>query len=164
MAEPKGPLATPPKEPPKVAADKASAVVDEVRRAPTAEKKRIAVDQRLLMNEVNLLLADKRTSYALLRTGVTVAIVPLSLWTFLIATSKLWNPFDLIWFLIPFALVTLSLFGLGAYLILHALGHLRHTEAVLTGIRQSDTMIGELLLDHSSARFLVGRWYRSHRH
>ena len=162
MPEPTGPLATPPAEPAKVAAAKAEAVVHEVRHTPKAEKQRLAIDQRLLMTEVQLLLADKRTAYALLRTGVTVSLVPLSLWTFLIGTSKLWNPFDVMWILIPFGILTTMLFALGIYLVSHALAHVRHTEAVLTGLRSSDTMLEELMMAEGHSRELFGRLTRMH--
>lgn len=160
MPEPTGPLATPPAESAKVAAAKAEAVVQEVKHAPKAEKRRLAIDQRLLMTEVQLLLADKRTAFALLRTGVTVSLVPLSLWTFLIGTSKLWNPFDVMWILVPFALVTSLLFALGIYLVSHALAHVRHTEAVLTGLRSSDTMLEELMMAEGRGHQLLGRFTR----
>ena len=160
MPEPKGPLATVPTDPPEVAAAKAEAVVNEVKQAPPEEKKRIAIDQRLLMTEVQLLLADKRTAFALMRTGVTVALVPMALWTFLIGTSQLWNVFDVLWVLVQFAAVTLTLFALGAYLVLHALEHLRHTEAVLVGLRSSDTMLEQLMLAEPAHHLLRFGWPR----
>ena len=87
----------------------------------------IKLDHALIMSEVQLLLAEKRTAYALLRTGVTVSLVPLSLWTVLLATSKLYNVFDVMWLLIPVMAIAVALFALGVWLIWHALQHLRHT-------------------------------------
>jgi uncharacterized membrane protein YidH (DUF202 family) len=123
----------------------ADAVVEEVTRTSMPEKRKLAVDHRMVINEVQLMLAEKRTSFALLRTGVSVALVPLSLWTVLVATSRLWNPFAVLWLLVPVMVVAMGLFLLGLYLIVHALRHLRHVERVLMGLRQRDTLLEGLL-------------------
>lgn len=141
---PPGPLPSPQVE--AAVTKKAEAVVDEVRRALPAEKKALALDQRLLLGEVQILLADKRTSYALLRTGVTIGLVPLSIWTVLVATSSLWNPFQVMWLLLPVMGIASLLFITGLYLVFHAWEHLRHTERVLRGLRRSDTMLESLLM------------------
>src|SRR5882672_9951735 len=48
--------------------------VRELVEAPHERKKEIKLDHSLIMSEVQLLLAEKRTAFALLRTGVTVAL------------------------------------------------------------------------------------------
>lgn len=136
----------------------AEAVVDELALAPQAEKRQMAVDHRLVMQEVQLLLAEKRTSYALLRTGITVSLVPLSLWTVLLATSQFWNALDALWFVIPFAVGSALLFLLGVYLVSHALLHIAHTEHVIAGLRRSDTLLEDMLLRHGRAARLLAPW------
>lgn len=126
----------------------AERVMQEVVNAPSAEKRKLAIDQKILIGEVQLLLAEKRTSFALLRTGVTVSLVPLSMWTVLLATSRLWNIFEVLWVLVPLMVVAVGLFILGISLVLHALSHLRHTDRVMTGLRQSDTMLESLMMRH----------------
>ena len=126
--------------------DRAQGVVEEVAAvASPAEKHALAIDQKLIMTEVQLLLAEKRTAYALLRTGVTVSVEPLSLWTVLITTSRLWSLFDVLWLLIPVVAVLVVLFALGIYLIVHALRHIRHTDEIISGLRKTDTMLEALL-------------------
>jgi hypothetical protein len=48
----------------------------------------------LLINEIQLLLAEKRTSLATLRTGIAIFVLPLSVLTILVSTSKLYNIWD----------------------------------------------------------------------
>lgn len=136
----------------------AAAAVKELAEAPREEKKAIAVDHKLVINEVQLLLAEKRTAFALLRTGVSVALVPLSLISLLIATSRLWNVWDVYWLLIPLGLVLLTLVSLGGYLILHALHHLAHNDRVLMGLRASDTLLEDLLASHGHGDRIIKPW------
>lgn len=141
-------------------------MVKEVVQAPAPEKRKLSIDQKLLMSEVQLLLAEKRTAFALLRTGVTVALVPLSVWTVLLATSRLWNVFEVLWLLVPIMIIAVGLFGLGIYLIVHALDHLRHNERVMLGLRKSDTMLESLMLQHErgfASRFVSLRERRARR-
>jgi hypothetical protein len=42
----------------------------------------------IVMNEVQLILAQKRTSLASLRTGIAVAAIPMSIMGLLVATSR----------------------------------------------------------------------------
>jgi hypothetical protein len=126
-------------------AAKAEAVVEQVAHATLAEKRSLAIDHKLVMSEVQLLLAEKRTAFALLRTGVSVSLVPLSIWTVLVATSRLWNPFEVMWLLAPILVLATALFLLGVALVLHALGHVRHVDRVMQGLRQKDTLLEDLL-------------------
>lgn len=142
----------------------AQAAVKDLADASKADKKAMAVDHRLVMSECQLLLAEKRTSFALLRTGVTVSLVPLSVWTVLIATSRLWNIWDSWWLLAPLMIVAILLFVLGVYLILHAMQHLAHTDRVMMGLRQSDTLLEDLLIKHGNASRVVKPWTWGHHH
>lgn len=125
----------------------AAQVVHEVAQAPAEAKKALKVEQSMFIGEVQLLLAEKRTAYALLRTGVTVSLVPLSVWTALIATSRLWNPFAVWWLLAIVMLFTGSLLVLGVWLITHALHHASHADAAIGKLREGDTVLERLLLE-----------------
>lgn len=124
---------------------KVEAVVQELAATPQADKRKLAVDQKLLLSEVQMLLAEKRTAFALLRTGVTVAMLPLSLLTVLVATSRLWNLFEVLWVLVPLGILGAVLFFLGMYLIWHAMENWRYTERVLAGLKKTDTLLEELM-------------------
>lgn len=136
----------------------AEAAVKDLADAPASEKKAMAIDHKLVMSEVQLLLAEKRTSFALLRTGISVGLLPLSIWTVLLATSSLWNVWDVIWLLAPLLVIAVALLALGAYLVFHALGHLAHTDRVLQGLRQSDTLLEDLLVSHGQAARVLHPW------
>ena len=45
----------------------------------------------LIFNEVQLLLAEKRTLLSTLRTGIAVSIMPFTVVSFLIATSRYYD-------------------------------------------------------------------------
>lgn len=139
-------------------AQKAAAAVHDLVEAPKKEKKEMQVDHRLVMSEVQLLLAEKRTSFALMRTGVTVSLVPLSLASVLIATSAFWSVWDVWWLLIPLAFVGLVFLALGAFLIFHAMEHLAHTDRVLMGLRATDTLLEDLLISHGRGERVLKPW------
>lgn len=77
--------------------------------------------EALVINEVQLLLAEKRTSLAVLRTGLTVLALPMTLTSFLVATSKYYEWLQVWHVLILLIVMNLVLVGLGTYLISHAL-------------------------------------------
>lgn len=137
--------------------------VERVTQASPETKSRIRIDQKLLMSEVQLLLAEKRTAFALLRTGVTVSLVPLSIWTVLVATSRLYNPFQVLWMLVPILTIAGILFLLGIYLIVHALSHLRHVEETMAVLKSSDTLLESLLYrEHEALHHKPWRHLRRH--
>lgn len=74
----------------------------------------------IVINEVQLLLAEKRTSLAVMRTGIAVLALPLSVVGLLIATSKYYNLFNVLHLVIPFGILNLGLIILGCYLITRA--------------------------------------------
>ena len=45
----------------------------------------------ILINEIQLILAEKRTSLAAMRTGIAVFVLPLSVLSVLVATSKYYD-------------------------------------------------------------------------
>ena len=53
------------------------------------------------INDIQLLFTEKRTSLALMRTGIAVLALPLSVLSLLIATSKYYEAVDVLTFLIP---------------------------------------------------------------
>src|ERR1035438_9980806 len=86
-------------------------------------------------NEVQLLLAEKRTSLSTLRTGIAVFVLPLSVLSILIATSKSYELHKvMLWLvplmllnlgLVPLMLLNLGLVALGVYLVTRAVLKIR---------------------------------------
>ena len=132
---------------PKLGLEHTQQAVKELVESPQSVKREIKLDHSLIMSEVQLLPAEKRTSYALLRTGVTVSLVPLSIWTVLLATSR-HSVFDVLWLFVPVMLIAVALCALGVWLIVHALQRVRRVDVTLSALRRSDTLLEDLMSAH----------------
>jgi len=113
------------------------------------EEKRIgALDHdsdNIIINEIQLLLAEKRTSLATLRTGITVLVLPLSALSLLIATSKYYNILHVMHLLLPLLGICAALIALGAYLIIHAIIRIRHQDRHILEIKRKHSRIAEFM-------------------
>jgi hypothetical protein len=99
----------------------------------------------ILINEAQLILAEKRTSLATMRTGIAVFALPLSVFGLLIALSKHYNAMDVLQWLVPLLAICAALVALGSYLIIRS----------LTRLHSQDRMIFKLKQKHSHlARFI----------
>ncbi|WP_298607045.1 hypothetical protein [uncultured Thiothrix sp.] len=101
--------------------------------------------EALAINEVQLLLAEKRTSLSILRTGLAVLVLPMTVTSFLIATSSHYQWLNIWYFLLPLMLLNLLLVVLGAYLILHSMKKMLHY----------DRLIHQLCLEHPVLKHLL---------
>ena len=113
------------------------------------EEKRIgALDHdsdNIIINEIQLLLAEKRTSLATLRTGITVLVLPLSALSLLIATSKYYNILHVMHLLLPLLGLSAALIALGAYLIIRAIIRIRHQDHHIQEIKRKHSRIAEFM-------------------
>ena len=100
----------------------------------------------IIINEVQLLLAEKRTSLSVLRTGIAVMALPMSVISVLIATSKYYNVFYVLHYLIPLGILNLGLVVLGIYLIVHSISRMR----------KYDRHINQIKIKYSSIEEFVG--------
>lgn len=98
-----------------------------------------------VFNEVQLLLAEKRTSLSTLRTGIAVFALPLSVLGLLVATSSYYDPTQAMGFLLPLLGLCALLALLGAYLIIHSLRHIRHHNGLIRRIKQDYSAIAEFI-------------------
>jgi uncharacterized membrane protein YidH (DUF202 family) len=71
----------------------------------------------MLINEVSLILAEKRTALSVLRTGLAVLILPLSVVSVLVAVSRLYDPAKVMYLLAPLLGISVLLAFFGLYLI-----------------------------------------------
>jgi uncharacterized membrane protein YkgB len=99
----------------------------------------------VIINEVQLLLAEKRTSLAAMRTGIAVFALPLSVLSLLIATSKYYETAEVIWMLLPLLMFCLLLAILGSYLIVRALIRIRRYDHLISSIKQQHSQIAQFL-------------------
>ncbi len=112
------------------------------RGAPAPED----MDQvRLLMDEIQLLLSEKRTSLSVLRTGIAVLLLPLSVGSFLIATSHLYGPRDVLHLLLPVLAISGGLVALAGHLILISLRRIRSLDQRIGALRGRSATVTNLL-------------------
>jgi len=93
----------------------------------------------LIINEAQLILAEKRTSLAAMRTGIAVFVLPLSVMGLLIATSRYYDVLHVLPLIIPLSLILLALIVLGSYLVIRS----------LRNIHRYDRLINQLKVCHS---------------
>jgi len=78
-----------------------------------------------ILGEIQVLLSEKRTALATLRTGIAIFALPLSVLSVLIATSHYYSFEKVLPLLLPLLLLNLGLVVLGSWLIYRAIRHLR---------------------------------------
>ena len=98
-----------------------------------------------IFNEVQLILAEKRTSLSTLRTGIAIFAFPLSVLSVLIATSRSYNALDVLPLLLPLLLINLGLTVLGVYLVVYAVKRIRHYNALIDELKRRYSGLAELL-------------------
>src|SRR6184192_3138542 len=89
----------------------------------------------LIFGEIQVLLSEKRTSLASLRTGIAVFALPLSVLSALIATSRYYSFAKVMPLLIPLLILNLGLVVLGSWLIYHSIRRIRHFDRVIRDLR-----------------------------
>jgi Kef-type K+ transport system membrane component KefB len=99
----------------------------------------------LIINEVQLLLSEKRTSFSTLRIGIAIFAFPLSVLSVLIATSRQYEPKDVLPFLVPLAIINVVLIALGSYLIVHSIRRARHYDRLILELKRQHTRLAALL-------------------
>jgi uncharacterized membrane protein YidH (DUF202 family) len=99
----------------------------------------------ILINEVQLILAEKRTSLASLRTGIAVFAIPLSIMGALVATSRYYEIPDVLHLFIGVMVINALLLALGAYLIIRAVIKLRREDRMIADIKRKHSVIAEFI-------------------
>jgi uncharacterized membrane protein YidH (DUF202 family) len=99
----------------------------------------------IIINEVQLILAEKRTSLASLRTGIAVFAIPLSVMGVLVATSRYYTVLDVLHLFIPVMAFNLLLLIPGCYLVARAIIKLRREDRMIRGIKRKHSAIAEFI-------------------
>jgi uncharacterized membrane protein YdbT with pleckstrin-like domain len=99
----------------------------------------------IIINEAQLILAEKRTSLAALRTGIAVFALPLSVLSLLIVTSKYYDVVHVIHFIVPLVLLNLGLVALGSYLVIRAVTHIRHYDRLIRTLKSKHSKVAEFI-------------------
>jgi uncharacterized membrane protein YidH (DUF202 family) len=88
-----------------------------------------------IIGEAQLVLAEKRTTLAVLRTGIAVFVLPLSVLGLLVATSRYYSVGEVLHFLLPLLTLCLALATLGGYLCVRALLRLRREDHIMRALK-----------------------------
>jgi len=99
----------------------------------------------IAINEAQLVLAEKRTSLAVMRTGIAVLVLPLSVLGLLIATSKYYDVWHVLHFLIPLSVLILFLTAFGIYLIIRSIIRMRHYDRLIRKIKTKHSVVAEFI-------------------
>jgi uncharacterized membrane protein YidH (DUF202 family) len=97
--------------------------------------------------EVQLLLAEKRTSLAILRAGMGIFLLPLSLFTALIATSNFYEVGEVLALIVTVVAVSIALMGLGVWLIWRSLRRIRRIDHKIAELKQRSDELKHLYYD-----------------
>ena len=99
----------------------------------------------LIINEVQLILAEKRTSLAAMRTGIAVFALPLSVLGLLIATSRYYDVLHVLPLIIPMGIMLLALIALGSYLIIRTLRNIHRYDRLIQQLKARHSKLSEFL-------------------
>ena len=99
----------------------------------------------VIFGEIQVLLAEKRTALASLRTGIAVFALPLSVLSALIATSRFYSMEKVMPLLAPLLLLNLGLVVLGSWLVFHSIGRLHHYDRRIRELTQKYRSLAEFV-------------------
>ena len=99
----------------------------------------------LILGEIQVLLAEKRTALSSLRTGIAIFALPLSVLSVLIATSRYYSFGKVMPLLVPLLLLNLGLVVLGSWLIYRSIHRIRHFERRIRELSQKYRSIAEFI-------------------
>ena len=95
------------------------------------------------MQRLQLLLAEQRTSLSVLRTGIAIFTLPLSVLTVLIATSKYYEVREILHFLIPTAIILIGLIALAVWMIYRAWKTIARIRNIIDRLKARDECLRE---------------------
>jgi len=99
----------------------------------------------IAINEVQLVLAEKRTGLSVMRTGIAFLALPISVLSVLIAMSKYYDYLQVLHLLIPLGLILLLLTALGSYLIIRSVIRMKHYDQLIHKIKTKHHQIEEFI-------------------
>jgi uncharacterized membrane protein YidH (DUF202 family) len=101
--------------------------------------------ETVVLNEVQLLLAEKRTALSTLRTGIAIFAFPLGVLSVLIATSRSYEVAEVLQWLLPLLLLNLGLVGLAVYLVVAAIRRIHHYDRLIAEFKRKHHVLAGLM-------------------
>jgi hypothetical protein len=99
----------------------------------------------IAIREIELVLAEKRTALSLLRTGIAVFALPLSVLSVLIATSRLYDAMRVAGLLAAVLIICAALTLLGIFLVVRAVRRIHAYDGRIVAITQRHRSLAPLL-------------------
>jgi len=99
----------------------------------------------MIFGEIQVLLAEKRTALASLRTGIAVFALPLSVLSALIATSRYYSIEKVLPLLLPLMLLNMGLVVLGTWLVFRSIHRIHHFEHRVRELSEKYRSIGQFI-------------------
>ena len=99
----------------------------------------------VIFGEIQLLLAEKRTAFSALRTGIAVFALPLTVLSFLIATSRQYEALRVLQFLVPLLVIVGAMVVLGCYLIVQSIRRIRHYDALIRKLKREHSVLAHVI-------------------
>ncbi len=99
----------------------------------------------VIFGEIQVILAEKRTALASLRTGIAVFALPFSVLSILIATSRYYSFDKVMPLLMPLLLLNLGLVALGTWLIYRSIRRIHHYEHRIRELCEKYREIGQFV-------------------
>ena len=99
----------------------------------------------VILGEIQVLLAEKRTALSSLRTGIAIFALPLSVLSVLIATSRFYSFGKVMPLLVPLLLLNLGLVVLGSWLIYRSTRHLHRYDHRMKELTQKYRSIADFV-------------------
>jgi uncharacterized membrane protein YidH (DUF202 family) len=98
-----------------------------------------------ILNEIQLLLSEKRTPLSAMRTGIAIFAFPLSVLSVLIATSHSYQIQEVMHWMVPLLLINLGLTVLAVYLIVRAIRRIHHYDRLIEEFKRKHSKLADLL-------------------
>jgi hypothetical protein len=101
--------------------------------------------EAMIINEVSLILAEKRTALSVLRTGLAVLVLPISVLSILIAISRYYDPMRVIYLLAPLLGICFVLGVFGIYLIVRSWKRAYSLDHISVNLKRQNAHLNRLL-------------------
>jgi uncharacterized membrane protein YidH (DUF202 family) len=100
--------------------------------------------ESMIINEVSLILAEKRTALSVMRTGLAILVLPISVFSILIAISRYYDPGKVIYLLAPLLGVSFLLGIFGLYLIFRSWRRSQSLDQISLKLKQQNARLKDL--------------------
>jgi uncharacterized membrane protein YidH (DUF202 family) len=118
---------------------------DYIERQMDDETDGLPTRDSVIFGEIQVLLAEKRTALASLRTGIAVFALPLSVLSALIATSRFYSMAKVMPLLVPLMVLNLGLVVLGCWLVFRSIRRIHRFEHRIKELSQKYRSIAQFI-------------------